>query len=451
MFATLSDRLNTIFQKLTKRGALTEEDVTAALREVRVALLEADVALPVVKDFIAQVKERAIGQEVLKSITPGQMVIKIVYDHLVAVLGAEAENELNLSATPPVVILMTGLQGSGKTTSTAKIAKFLHDKYRKKCLMASTDVYRPAAREQLETLGRQTGINTLDIRASEKPLEISKRAYEKARLEGYDVLFLDTAGRLHIDEALMEELSHIKNLVTPREILLVADALTGQDAVTVAKTFQDKVGVTGIVLTRVDGDARGGAALSMRSITGRPIKFVGLGEHFDQIDVFHPARIASRILDQGDVVSLVEKVATTLDQQEGERLASKMQKGHFDLDDMALQLKQVTKMGGLSGLLEMLPGINKIKGKIEESGLNDQSVQRQVAIISSMTKKERKNYKLLNGSRKKRIAMGSGTSVPEVNRLLKQYQEMLDAMKRFNKLGAKGLMRHGMRGLFGSR
>ena len=452
MFQNLTDRLNTIFSKLTKRGALSEEDVIAALREVRIALLEADVALPVVKDFIEQVKQKAIGQEVLKSITPGQQVVKIVHDHLIEVLGGgQEETALNLKAQPPVVILMIGLQGSGKTTSTAKIAYFLKEKQRKKCLMASTDIYRPAAREQLEILGAQAGIDTLPILAEEKPVAIAKRAYEKARLEGYDVLFVDTAGRLHIDDALMDELAQLRDLLNPKELLLAADAMTGQDAVTIAKEFKEKIGVTGIVLSRVDGDARGGAALSMRHVTGCPIKFVGIGERIQQLEIFHPDRIASRILDMGDIVSLVEKAAEALDQNEADALAKKMQKGSFDLDDMAKQLAQITKMGGLGGIMGMLPGIGKIKDQIAAAGVDDKMVKRQIAIIQSMTRKERKNYKLLNGSRKRRVAEGSGTNVPEVNRLLKQYQDMMLAMKRLNKMGQKGLMRHGMGGLLSSK
>lgn len=453
MFKNLSDRLNGIFAKLTKRGALSEEDVNAAMREVRIALLEADVALPVVKDFIAQVKEQAIGQDVIQSVTPGQMVIKIVHEHLIKVLGGDQEgsNELNLAAVPPVVVMMTGLQGSGKTTTTAKIAKYLKDKKKKKALMVSTDIYRPAAREQLETLGKQAGVETLEIIQDEKPLDIVKRAQERARLEGFDVLFIDTAGRLHIDDDLMDELVQIRDLTKPTEILLAADAMTGQDAVAVAKTFQEKIGVTGIILSRVDGDARGGAALSMRQVTGCPIKFVGVGERIDELEVFHPDRIAGRILDMGDVVSLVEKAAEAIDQDEAEALAKKMQKGSFTLDDMATQLGQISKMGGMSGLMGMMPGMGKIKDKIGEAGIDDSMVARQVAIIRSMTKKERQFYKLLNGSRKRRVAEGSGTSVPEVNRLLKQYKDMMLAMKRFNKMGKKGLMRQGMASLFGPK
>ena len=453
MFKNLSDRLNGIFAKLTKRGALSEEDVNAAMREVRIALLEADVALPVVKDFITQVKEKAIGQDVIQSVTPGQMVIKIVHEHLITVLGGDREggNELNLAAVPPVVIMMTGLQGSGKTTTTAKIAKYLKDKKKKKSLMVSTDIYRPAAREQLETLGKQAGVETLEIIQDEKPLEIVKRAQERARLEGFDVLFIDTAGRLHIDDELMDELVQIRDLTRPTEILLAADAMTGQDAVSVAKTFQEKIGVTGIILSRVDGDARGGAALSMRQITGCPIKFVGVGERIDALEAFHPDRIAGRILDMGDIVSLVEKAAEAIDQDEAEALAKKMQKGVFTLDDMAAQLGQISKLGGMSGLMGMMPGMGKIKDKIGKAGIDDSMVTRQVAIIRSMTKKERRFYKLLNGSRKRRVAEGSGTSVPEVNRLLKQYKDMILAMKRFNKMGKKGLMRQGMASLFGPK
>lgn len=453
MFKNLSDRLNGIFAKLTKRGALSEDDVTAAMREVRIALLEADVALPVVKDFITQVKEKAIGQEVLQSVTPGQMVVKIVHEHLIKVLGGDQENdhELNLAAVPPVVIMMTGLQGSGKTTTTAKIAKFLKDKKKKKSLMVSTDIYRPAAREQLETLGKQAGIETLDIIQDEKPLDSVKRAQKRARLEGFDVLFIDTAGRLHIDDELMDELVQIRDVTKPTEILLAADAMTGQDAVTVAKAFHEKIGVTGIILSRVDGDARGGAALSMRQITGCPIKFVGVGERIDELEVFHPDRIAGRILDMGDIVSLVEKAAEIIDQDDAEALAKKMQKGTFTLDDMATQLGQISKMGGMSGLMGMMPGMGKMKDKIGEAGLDDGVIARQIAIIRSMTKKERQFYKLLKGSRKLRVAEGSGTSVPDVNRLLKQYKDMMLAMKRFNKMGKKGLMRQGMAGLFGPK
>ena len=441
-------QIGDIFDRLRKRGALTEADVETALREVRVALLEADVALPVVKDFIIHVKERAIGQEVLKSITPGQMVVKIVYDQMVATLGGEGA-EINLLATPPVTMMIVGLQGSGKTTSTAKVARLLSTKKRKKVLMASVDVYRPAAREQLKILGQEAHVDTLPIIDHEKPLEIVKRGYEKARLEGYDVFMVDTAGRLHIDDALMEELVQLRNVLKPTETLFVADAMTGQDAANVAKTFHERVGLTGVVLTRVDGDARGGAALSVRHITGCPVKLMGMGERIEQIEEFHPDRIASRILDMGDVLTLVEKAAETIDREEAEKLSQKMGKGQFDMNDLANQLRQVTKMGGLGGLMGMLPGINKYKNQIQQAGIDEKMISRQLAVINSMTQVERKNPKVLNGSRRKRIATGSGTTVTDVNRLLKQFQDMQDMMKRMNKLGEKGLKRQGLRGLLG--
>lgn len=448
MFSNLGNRLGDIFDRLRKRGALNEADVEAALREVRVALLEADVALPVVRDFIAQVKENAVGQEVLKSITPGQMVVKIVYDQLVATLGAQGV-ELNLSATPPVAMMIVGLQGSGKTTSAAKIARLLSIKKRKKVLMASVDVYRPAAREQLRILGRQAGVETLAIVENERPLDIARRASEKARLEGYDVLLIDTAGRLHVDDDLMKELVELRTVLNPVETLLVADAMTGQDAVNIAKTFHERVALTGIVLTRIDGDARGGAALSVRHITGCPIKFVGVGERIEQIEEFHPDRIASRILDMGDVLSLVEKAAETISQEEAEKLAKKMSKGQFDMNDLADQLRQISRMGGLGGLMGMLPGINKFKNQIQQAGIDEKMIARQLAMIHSMTQVERRNPRILNGSRRKRIAKGSGTTVTDVNRLLHQFQGMQDMMKRMNKLGEKGLKRQGLRGLLG--
>lgn len=447
MFDNLSQRLGGIFDKLRGRGALSEQDVSLAMREIRVALLEADVALSVVKGFIEQVKEKAIGQDILKSVSPGQQVVKIVHDHLIEVLG-HASQELNLSAVPPVFIMMVGLQGSGKTTSTAKLAKYVMGKERKKILMASLDIYRPAAREQLAVLGREIGIETLHIIENENPLAIAKRAAEKARLEGFDLVFLDTAGRLHVDELLMQELQQVRDFVKPIETLLVADSLTGQDAVHVAKEFNEKIGLTGIVLTRVDGDARGGAALSMRSVTGCPIKFLGVGEQVDKIEVFHPDRIAGRILDMGDVLSLVERAVETIDQQDAEKMAAKMQKGLFDLNDMATQMLQMQKMGGMSGIMGMMPGVGKLKDKIAEAGLDDTLVSRQVAIIRSMTKQERKNVKLLNASRRRRIACGSGTTVADVNRVIKQYLQMADMMKKVGKLGKKGFLRNGIKGLF---
>jgi len=440
MFEGLSGRLGDIFNKLRGRGALTEEDVVAALREVRVALLEADVALPVVKDFVAKVRERAVGQEVLRSITPGQQVIKIVHDCLVETLG-EANESLNLAAVPPVPILMVGLQGSGKTTTTGKIAKRLVEKERKRVLMASLDVNRPAAQEQLRILGEQAKVPTLPIIPGQKPVEIALRALQTARAEGYDVVLLDTAGRLAIDEPLMQEVEAVRDATKPVETLLVADAMTGQDAVNVAKTFNERVGLTGIVLTRIDGDARGGAALSMRAVTGKPIKLLGVGERLDAIEPFHPERLAGRVLGMGDVVSLVEKAAETIDQEEAEKLAKKLEKGGFDLDDYASQLKQMSKMGGLGGIMNLLPGMGGLQQKMRDANIDDSMLKRQQAIISSMTKAERRNTKLLNASRRRRIAMGSGTQVADVNRLLKQFLQMQEMMQKMRKMGKKGFMR----------
>ena len=446
MLESLSQRLGDVFDRLTRRGALSEADVDAALREVRIALLEADVALPVVKDFVAAVRDKAVGEAVVKSVTPGQMVIKIVHDHLVETLGTAAEG-LNLRATAPVPILMVGLQGSGKTTTTAKIARRLKEREKKKVLMASLDTRRPAAQEQLAILGIQADVATLPIVPGEPPVAIAKRAIMAGKLEGYDVVMLDTAGRLHIDDELMAEIVAVRDATGPAEILLVADAMTGQDAVNVAQSFNERVGVTGIVLTRVDGDARGGAALSMRAVTGRPIKLIGVGEKLDALEDFHPDRIAGRILGMGDVVSLVEKAAETIEQEEAEKLARKMQKGEFDLDDLAKQLDQLGKMGGLGDILGMLPGIGKMQKQIAASRIDDKMITRQRAIISSMTVKERKKPEIIKASRKQRIAAGSGTSVQEVNKLLKGHQEMARMMKQMSKLGKKGLMRHGIQGL----
>ncbi len=446
MFDSLQERLGSIFDKLTRRGALSEADVAAALREVRVALLEADVALPVVKDFVEAVREKAIGQEVLRSVTPGQMVIKVVHDHLVEMLGSE-QVALELEVTPPAVILMVGLQGSGKTTTTAKIALRLKDKEKKKALMASLDVRRPAAQEQLAVLGIQADVRTLDIVPGEPPVAIAKRAVQTGALEGYDVVLLDTAGRLAIDEELMAEVAAVRDAVKPHESLLVADSMTGQDAVAVATGFNEKVGLTGIVLTRTDGDARGGAALSMKAVTGCPIKLLGTGEKLDALEDFHPDRVAGRILGMGDVVSLVEKAAETIEQEEAEKLAKKIEKGRFDLDDMAQQLKQLQKMGGLSDLMGMLPGVPKIQDQIKNAQIDDKMVKRQMAILSSMTPGERKRPEIIKASRKQRVAAGSGTTVQEVNKLLKQFQEANRMMKRVRKMGKKGLMRHGLPGM----
>jgi signal recognition particle subunit SRP54 len=443
MFESLSGRLGDVFDRLKRRGALREADVEAALRDIRVALLEADVALPVVKDFIGAIRERAVGQEVLRSVTPGQMVVKIVHDHLVDLLGREV-SELNLSGPPPRVVLMVGLQGSGKTTTSAKLAYRLRTKERRRALLASLDVQRPAAQEQLAVLADQAGVASLPIVAGQTPVAIAERALETATRSGDDVVILDTAGRLHIDEALMSELEAIRDRVRPHATLLVADALTGQDAVNLARTFHERVGLSGIVLTRIDGDGRGGAALSMRAVTGQPIKLVGVGEKIDALEAFHPDRMASRILGMGDVVSLVERVAETVDREEAEQLAAKMQKGSFNLDDLATQLQQMRKMGGMSGILGMLPGIGKIRQQLAEHQIDDRMIARQLAIIGSMTPKERRNPQILHASRKRRIAAGSGTAVPEVNKLLKQYQQMQTMMKRVKKMGHKQFMARGL-------
>ena len=451
MFDSLSNRLNEVFDRLRGRGALTEDDVGAALREIRIALLEADVALPVVRDFVAGVREKAVGQDVLRSVTPGQMVVKIVHDHLVEVLGggdtAVRGDGIDLNAPPPVGIMLVGLQGSGKTTTAAKIALRLKNRERKKVLMASLDVQRPAAQEQLAQLGRQIGVTTLPIVAGERPVAITRRALDVARREGYDAVMYDTAGRLHVNEELMLEVAAVREAANPHQTLLVADAMTGQDAVNVAKAFGERAGITGIVLTRVDGDARGGAALSMRAITGKPLILLGTGEKIDALEAFHPDRIAGRILGMGDVVSLVERAAETADRDEAERLAAKMQKGNFDLDDLAAQLRQLRRMGGMGGIMGMLPGIGKIKKQLDAANIDESIIKRQEAILSSMTKRERKNPKLINGSRRRRIAAGSGTEVQDINRLLKQYQDMAGMMKRMQKLGQKGLMRHGLSAL----
>jgi len=415
-----------------------------------VALLEADVALPVVKDFIAKVKPAAIGEAVLKSVTPGQMVVKIVHDELAAALGGSAV-PLDLAAPPPAAILLVGLQGSGKTTSTAKIALRLVNRERKRVLMASLDTRRPAAQEQLATLGRQAEVPTLNIVPGEPPLAIARRAMQTAALEGYDLVMLDSAGRLHIDQELMEEVAAVKAATKPVETLLVADAMTGQDAVNVAEAFHERIGVTGIVLTRVDGDARGGAALSMRAVTGQPIKLMGVGEKLDALEDFHPDRIAGRILGMGDVVSLVEKAAEQVEQEEAERIARKAQKGLFDLDDLADQLGKLEKMGGLNDIVSMLPGIGKIKQQMKDARIDDKQIRRQRAILSSMTRAERRRPDIIKASRKQRIAAGSGTTVQEINRLLKQHQEMARMMKQMGKLGQKGLMRHGIGGLLPRR
>jgi len=451
MFEGLTGKLGEVLERLRKRGALTAADVDEAMREVRLALLEADVALPVVKDFIAKVRERAVGQEVLRSVTPGQMVIKVVHDTLVQTLAGEestpGDGDVDLNAPAPVVVLMVGLQGSGKTTTTAKLGLRMTQRDKKKVLMASLDTQRPAAQEQLAVLGQQAGVKTLPIVQGQPPVDIAKRALMAARLEGIDVLLLDTAGRLAIDEALMAEVARVRDATQPHETLLVADAMTGQDAVNVARGFNEKVGLSGIVLTRVDGDSRGGAALSMRAVTGRPIKLMGVGEKLDALEPFHPDRIAGRILGMGDVVGLVEKAAETIEREDAEKLAKKAQKGQFDMDDLVAQLRQLRKMGGLNSMLGMLPGIGQIQKQIASAKIDDGLLKKQEAIVLSMTRKERRNVKLLNASRRKRIAAGSGSTVQEVNRLVKQFEDMSRMMKQMGKLGQKGLMRHGLPGL----
>ncbi|MBA4759253.1 signal recognition particle protein [Sphingosinicella sp.] len=441
MFESLSERLGGVFDRLRGRGALTEADVRAAMREVRVALLEADVALPVAKSFIDKVTERAVGAEVTRSVTPGQQVVKIVHDELAAMLGGDAEG-LELDVTPPAVVMMVGLQGSGKTTTTAKIAKRLKERDRKKVLMASLDVNRPAAQEQLRVLGEQTEVATLPVIAGQQPVDIARRAMQAAKLQGFDVLMLDTAGRLHVDAALMAEMQSVAAVAVPQEILLVVDALTGQDAVNVAENFSKQVDLTGVVLTRMDGDARGGAALSMRHVTGKPIKFVGVGEKLDALDAFDPQRVAGRILGMGDVVSLVEKAAATIEQEDAERMAAKLAKGQFDMNDLRSQLQQMKKMGGMAGLIGMLPGMGKLAAQAEKAGADDKLLGRMEAVILSMTPKERGKPELLNAKRKIRIANGAGTTVQEVNKLLKMHQEMSTAMKKIRKMG-------GMKGLAG--
>ncbi len=444
MFESLSERLAGVFDKLRGRGSLNELEVRAAMREVRIALLEADVALPVVKDFIERATERAVGAEVLRSVTPGQQVVKIVNDCLTETLGSEAA-ELELAVAPPAVIMMVGLQGSGKTTTTAKLAKLLREKRGKKVMMASLDVNRPAAQDQLRILGEQVGVATLPIIAGQQPVDIARRAMQAAKLQGFDVLMLDTAGRLHVDQALMAEMKAVAQASAPAETLLVVDALTGQDAVNVAQNFAAQVPLTGVVLTRMDGDARGGAALSMRQITGKPIKFIGTGEKIDALEMFHPERAAGRILGMGDVVSLVERAAETIDAEDMEKMVAKLARGSFDLNDMRAQFQQMKKMGGLGALAKMLPGMAKAEQAMASSKVNDKSVARLEAIILSMTPKERAKPELMNAKRKIRVAKGSGVTVQEVNRLLKMHADMATAMKRLKKMGGLGALA----GMFG--
>ncbi len=446
MFENLSERLSGVFDRLTKQGSLTEEDVKTALREVRVALLEADVSLPVARDFVKKVQEQATGQAVTKSVTPGQQVVKIVHDALVDTLtGAEDPGALKID-NPPAPILMVGLQGGGKTTTTAKLAKRLKEKDGKRVLMASLDVNRPAAMEQLAILGTQIGVDTLPIVKGENPVAIAKRAKTQASLGGYDVYMLDTAGRLSIDEELMAQVEAVRDVANPRETLLVVDGLTGQDAVNTAQNFDDRIGISGVVLTRMDGDGRGGAALSMRAVTGKPIRFVGLGEKMDAIETFEPERIAGRILGMGDIVSLVEKAQETIEAEQAEKMMKRFQKGQFNMNDLKMQLEQMQKMGGMEGVMGMMPGMGKMAKQMEGAGIDDKIIARQIALIQSMTKKERVNPKLLQASRKKRIAKGAGLEVSELNKLLKMQRQMGDMMK---KMGKGGMLKQAMKGMFG--
>ncbi len=450
MFETLSERLSGALEKLTGKGALNEGDIGVALREVRVALLEADVSLSVARSFIRQVQDKATGSAVLKSVTPGQQVVKIVHDELVRVLAGDDPEPGKLRIdTPPATILMVGLQGSGKTTTCAKLAKRLAEREGKRVLMASLDTNRPAAMEQLAVLGGQIGVDTLPIVKGQPPVDIARRARQQATLGGYDVVMLDTAGRMHVDDALMAEVEAVRDAAKPNETLLVADGLTGQDAVNVAEQFDTRVGISGVILTRMDGDGRGGAALSMRAVTGKPIKFVGLGEKLDALEEFHADRVAGRILGMGDIVGLVEKAQEQIEQAEAERMFKRFQKGRFDMNDLRGQLEQMQKLGGMSGVMGMLPGMGKLTKQMEQSGLDDRILKRQIAIIQSMTKKERRKPELMQASRKKRVAAGSGLEVPEVNKLLKMHRQMADMMKKMGKMGKKGLMRGALSQMFG--
>jgi signal recognition particle subunit SRP54 len=449
MFENLSGRLGGVFDKLTKQGALSEDDIRTALREVRVALLEADVSLPVARDFIRAVEAKAQGAAVTKSVTPGQQVVKIVHDELVRVLAGDGATPGLRIDSPPAPVLMVGLQGSGKTTTTAKLARRLKERDGKRVLMASLDTRRPAAMEQLAILGTQVGVDTLPIVPGQDAVAIAKRARQQAALGGYDVVMLDTAGRLHVDDALMAEVAAVRDATKPHETLLVVDGLTGQDAVNVAEQFDGRVGISGVILTRMDGDGRGGAALSMRAVTGKPIRFVGLGEKLDALEEFHPDRIAGRILGMGDIVALVEKAQETLEAEAAERMIRRFQKGQFTMNDLKAQLQQMQRMGGMQGVMGLMPGMGKLSKQMDEAGLDDRMVRRQVALIDSMTKRERRNPDILQASRKRRIAAGAGLEVQELNRLLKMHRQMADVMKRMGGMGAKRLMRGGLGALFG--
>lgn len=442
MFQNLTNNLSKIFDKLRNKGVITEAHLDETLREIRIALLEADVALSVIKEFISQVREKCLGQDVIKSISPGQMIIKIINDELTSFLKApDEEMKLKLNAKPPVNFLMAGLQGSGKTTSSGKLALYLKNQ-KKNVLLVSLDIYRPAAREQLEILAKKINVSSLPIIHNESVKEIIDRAITSAKNGNYDVVIYDTAGRLHIDQELIQELKVAKEIIKPEEVLLVVDSLTGQDAANVGKVFNEAVGITGIVLTRIDGDSRGGAALSIKHVTGAPIKFMGIGEKLEALEVFAPERIASRILGMGDIVSLVEKAVAASDQEEMEKIAKRMQSGKFNLNDYASQLKNIQRIGGLGSIMSMLPGIGKLTQNINADKISDKPIKRQIAIINSMTIKERKNPDLLNASRKRRIASGSGTEVSEINRLLKQYMQIAGMLKKTKNMDPKVLMRN---------
>ena len=448
MFENLSERLGSVFDRLTKQGALTDADVATALREVRTALLEADVSLPVARDFIKAVQDKAAGQAVTRSISPGQQVVKIVHDELINVLRGDGPADALKIDNPPATVLMVGLQGSGKTTTTAKLAKRLKDRMGKRVLLASLDTNRPAAMEQLQILAAQVGVDSLPIVKGESAVQIAKRAKTQAAMGGYDVLFLDTAGRLHIDEVLMDEIQAVRDIAGPRETLLVVDGLTGQDAVNVATEFDARVGITGVVLTRMDGDGRGGAALSMRAVTGKPIRFVGMGEKMDALETFEPERVAGRILGMGDIVALVEKAQETFEAEQAERMAKRFAKGLFNMNDLKGQLEQMQKMGGMQGVMGMMPGMGKMQKAAAEAGFDDRMLRRQIALIQSMTKRERANPDLLAASRKKRVAAGAGSEVQDLNRLLKQHKQMAEMMK---KMGKGGMMKNALKQMLGNK
>ena len=431
MFENLTNKLEKIFSKLKSAPSLTEEQVDSGLKEIRLALLEADVALPVVKDFISKIKPKAIGQEIIRSTSPGQMIVKIVYDELVSILGSKNE-ELNLKAVPPVSILLVGLQGSGKTTSAAKLAKLIEEKHKKKVMLVSLDVYRPAAQEQLKLLAETNGIQNLPIIEKQQPLDITKRALNAANLNGSDVVIFDTAGRTQIDLPMMSEIKQVKEITNPAETILVADSLTGQIAVNVAKEFNTAVNLSSIILTRVDGDARGGAALSMKHVTGKPIKYIGVGEKISDFELFHPDRLANRILGMGDVVTLVEKAAQDLGEEKLKETEEEFKKGIFTMDSYLSQLRQMKKMGGMEGVMSMLPGANKMKEKMDQANIDEKMLIENEALILSMTKKEKENPKIISGSRRKRIAKGSGVDVSKINKLLKQFKMMSDMMKKMS-------------------